>query len=314
MLIMAANVESMFYVREAPWHGLGKGVEQALNSEEALQEAGLDWTVIQKTIQTEDSMAITGYKANIRETDQRVLGVVTDRYKIVQNHEAFAFTDELLGEGVKYETAGSLQNGKKVWLLAKLPDNYIISGDRISPYMVFSNSHDGSGSIKIAMTPIRIVCQNTLNLALSNAKRIWTTTHTGDMKSKLDEARKTILLAENYMDNLGAEVDRLNRIKVSDHKVLEYINLLIPLQDNATKQQEKNVQQLRSDMQLRYFDAPDLAFVGKNGYRFINAVSDFATHSKPLRETATFKENMFLKTVEGNPLIDKAYELILASA
>ncbi|SFK75950.1 phage/plasmid-like protein TIGR03299 [Paenibacillus sp. 1_12] len=280
---MAANVESMFYVREAPWHGLGKRVEQALNSEEALQEAGLDWTVLQKSIQTEDQMEITGYKANIRETDQRVLGVVTDRYKIVQNHEAFAFTDELLGEGVKYETAGSLQNGKKVWLLAKLPDNYIISGDRISPYMVFSNSHDGSGSIKVAMTPIRVVCQNTLNLALSNAKRIWTTIHTGNMKSKLDEARKTILLAESYMDNLGAEVDRLNKIKVSDQKVMEYINLLIPLQDNATKQQEKNVQQLRSDMQLRYFDAPDLAFVGKNGYRFINAVSDFATHAKPLR-------------------------------
>ncbi|SFM52248.1 hypothetical protein SAMN03159341_1429 [Paenibacillus sp. 1_12] len=98
---MAANVESMFYVREAPWHGLGKRVEQALNSKEALQEAGLDWTVLQKPIQTEDQMEITGYKANIRETDQRVLGVVTDRYKIVQNHEAFAFTDELLGEGVK---------------------------------------------------------------------------------------------------------------------------------------------------------------------------------------------------------------------
>lgn len=134
-----------------------------------------------------------------------------------------------------------------------------------------------------------------------------TTTHTGDMKSKLDEARKTILLAESYMNNLGVEVDRLNKIKLSDHKVMEYINLLIPLQDNATKQQEKNVQQLRSDMQLRYFDAPDLAFVGKNGYHFINAVSDFATHSKPLRETATFKENMFLKTVDGNPLICEAF-------
>src|SRR5665647_2748115 len=135
MLLMAANVESMFYVREAPWHGIGTRVEQALNSMEALKEAGLDWTVTQKTIQTEDSMAITGYKANIRETDQRVLGVVTDRYKIVQNHEAFSFTDELLGEGIKYETAGSLQNGKKVWMLAKLPDNYIISGDRISPFL-----------------------------------------------------------------------------------------------------------------------------------------------------------------------------------
>lgn len=130
---MTANVESMFYVREAPWHGIGTRVEHTLNSNEALKEAGLDWTVIQKAIQTEDLFEVAGYKANIRESDQRVLGVVTDRYKIVQNHEAFAFTDELLGEGVKYETAGSLQNGKKVWMLARLPDNYIISGDRISP-------------------------------------------------------------------------------------------------------------------------------------------------------------------------------------
>ncbi|WP_080831875.1 DUF932 domain-containing protein [Cohnella massiliensis] len=311
---MTANIESMFYVRQAPWHGLGRRVEEALCSEEALREAGLDWMVIQKPIQTEDQLEITGYKANIRASDNQILGVVTDRYKIVQNHEAFAFTDDLLGEGVRYETAGSLQNGKKVWLLAKLPDNYIISGDRISPYLVFSNSHDGSGSIKVAMTPIRVVCQNTLNLALSNAKRIWTTIHTGDIKSKLDEAKKTLLLAEYYMDKLGAEVDRLNRVKIPDHKVMEFIDLLIPMPDNATKIQEKNIQHLRADMKLRYFEAPDLAQVGKNGYRFINAVSDFATHAKPLRESASYKENLFLRTMEGNPLIDKAYEMLLASA
>lgn len=311
---MAHNVETMFYTREAPWHGLGNRVEQALSSKEALQEAGLNWNVIQRSILTDNLMEIPGFKANIRDTDNQVLGVVTDCYKIVQNHEAFAFTDELLGEGVRYETAGSLQNGRKVWLLAKLPDNYIISGDRVSPYLVFSNSHDGSGSIKVAMTPIRVVCQNTLNLALTNAKRIWTTIHTGDIKSKLDEAKKTLLLAEFYMDKLGMEVDRLNRIKIQDNKVMEYIELLIPMPDNATKLQEKNVEFLRNDMKLRYFEAPDLDHVGKNGYRFICAVSDFATHVKPLRETASYKENLFMKTMDGNPLIDKAYEMILASA
>jgi len=162
---MAANVETMFYVREAPWHGLGKRVEHALSSDSALQEAGLDWKVTQRSLLTDNLIEIPGFKANIRETDQQLLGIVTDRYSIVQNQEAFGFTDQLLGEGVRYETAGSLQNGKKVWLLARLPDNYMILGDRVSPYMVFSNSHDGSGSIKVAMTPIRVVCQNTLNLA-----------------------------------------------------------------------------------------------------------------------------------------------------
>ncbi|MEF2244237.1 DUF932 domain-containing protein [Paenibacillus sp. IITD108] len=311
---MAHNIETMFYTREAPWHGLGNRVEHALSSKDALQVAGLDWKVIQKPIKTQDDMIIPGYKANIRETDHRVLGVVTDRYSIVQNHEAFKFTDELLGEGVRYETAGSLHNGKKVWLLAKLPEQYIVLGDHISPYMVFSNSHDGSGSIKVAMTPIRVVCQNTLNLALSSAKRIWTTMHTGDVKSKLSEAKKTILLAEHYMNKLGAEVERLNRIKLSDQKVMEYIELLFPMSDNATKLQEKNVMQLRNDLQIRYFDAPDLTHVNKSGYRFICAVSDFATHAPPLRETASFKENLFNRTIEGNAVIDKAYEMLLSTA
>ena len=117
---MAASVENMFYVRETPWHGLGKRVNEALNSKEALTAAGLNWNVIQEPIYTETEELIEGYKA-IRDADRQVLGVVTDRYKIVQNQEAFAFTDELLGEGVRYETAGSLQGGRKVWLLAICP-------------------------------------------------------------------------------------------------------------------------------------------------------------------------------------------------
>jgi phage/plasmid-like protein (TIGR03299 family) len=311
---MPANVESMFYVRETPWHGLGERVEDALSSEEALSKAGLDCTVGQKSIMTVDSLPIPGYKVNIREKDEMVLGVVTDRYKVVQNQEAFAFTDALLGSGVRYETAGSLQNGKKIWLLARLPENYLIAGDSVCPYMVFSNSHDGSAAIKVAMTPIRVVCQNTLNLALLDAKRIWSTIHTGDIKIKLNEAKKTLLLAEYYMGKLSNEVDRLNKIKMTDIKVMEFINELIALPDNATRIQEKNVHQLRNDLKSRYFEAPDLDNIGKNGYRFINAVSDFATHAKPLRETCSYKENMFSKTIEGNPFIDKAYDLIKALA
>ena len=143
---MAANVESMFYVREKPWHGLGVRVQEALSSSDALIQAGLDWRVLQEPIYTEREELVEGYKANIRDTDRKALGVVTDRYKVIQNQEAFAFTDELLGEGVRYETAGSLQGGRRVWLLAHMPHEYIISGERISPYLIFSNTHDGSGA------------------------------------------------------------------------------------------------------------------------------------------------------------------------
>ena len=310
---MSANVETMFYTRERPWHGLGKKVMEAPTSKEALVLAGLDWQVMQKPIVTEDNIPIPGFKANIRDIDEKVLGVVTDRYKVVQNEEAFAFTNELLGEGVTYETAGSIQEGRRTWILAKLPHRYIISGDEVIPYLVFMNSHDGTGAIKAAMTPIRVVCNNTLNLALKNAKRIWSTNHTGNISGKLDDARNTLFYAHLYMGELGKEIDRLNQIKLSERQVYEYIDALFPLLKQPTEQQKKNLMQMKEDMKLRYFEAPDLAHIGKNAYRFLNSVSDFATHAKPLRERTNYKESLFSRTVEGNAMIDRAYELVRAS-
>lgn len=310
---MAANVESMFYVRETPWHGLGTKVMTAPGSREALQTAGLDWEVMQEPVYTGAGELVNGYKANVRDSDRKALGVVTDRYKVVQNHEAFAFTDALLGEGVRYETAGSLQGGRKVWLLAHMPHEYIISGERISPYLLFSNTHDGSGAVKVALTPIRVVCQNTLNLALSGAKRSWSMMHTGDIQGKIQEARDTLFLAGCYMDELGQEFENLRRKKLADSKVKEYIEILLPMEDGSTPQQVRNTERLREDLRMRYYEAPNLQDVGKNAYRFINAVSDFATHAEPLRRTAHYKENLFARTVEGNPLIDRAYQIVSAA-
>ena len=258
---MAANVETMFYTRTAPWHGLGTKVLEAPTSSAALSLAGLNWKVIQKPLNTEDGIPIPGFKANLRDTDSQVLGVVSDRYRVVQNEDAFAFTDELLGEGVTYETAGSLQNGRRTWILAKLPQRYIISGDEITPYLVFMNSHDGTGAIKAAMTPIRVVCQNTLNLALSTAKRSWSTIHTGNIHGKLQDARNTLLYADRYMAELGKTIDKLNQQKLSDRQVLEYIDALFPMQEGISEIQEKNILKMKEDMKIRYFDAPDLEHV-----------------------------------------------------
>ena len=310
---MAANVETMFYVRETPWHGLGTRVMEAPSSKEALGLAGLDWKVVQEPVYTQAEELIEGYKANVRDTDRKVLGVVTNRYRIIQNEEAFGFTDALLGEGVRYETAGSLQGGRKVWLLARLPHEYIISGERISPYLVFSNAHDGSGAVRVALTPIRVVCNNTLNLALSTAKRSWSMMHTGNVQEKLEEAKDTLFRAETYMDSLGKEFDELRKKKLTDKQVMDYIEILLPMEDNTTPQQRKNISRLREDMCRRYFDAPDLKTVGKNAYRFINSISDYVSHAEPLRKTANYKENIFARTMEGNPLIDKAYQMVKAA-
>lgn len=310
---MAANVESMFSVREKPWHGLGIIVNEAPTSADALRLAGLDWNVVQEPVFTGWKEPVEGYRVNLRDSDRKVLGVVSDRYKVVQNVDAFSFTDSLLGKGVRYETAGSLQEGKKVWLLARLPREYIISGERISPYLVFSNTHDGSGSVKVAVTPVRVVCNNTLNLALDTAKRSFSMVHTGNIQDKIKEARDTLFMAEEYMDSLAAEFEQLRRQKMTDAQIKEYIELLLPMEEEPTPVQKKNIIRLREDMMKRYYDAPDLQRVGKNAYRFVNAVSDFATHSSPLRRTANYNENLFNRTIDGNPLIDRAYQLVKAA-
>lgn len=311
---MSANVETMFYVREKPWHGLGTEVQEAPTSADALICAGLDWEVIQKDVYTEYGSIIPGYKANTRSTDEAILGIVSNRYKVVQNEDAFQFTDDLLGTGVTYETAGALQGGRKVWMLARMPHRYIIAGDEIAPYLVVMNSHDGSSGIKVAMTPIRVVCQNTLNLALDSAKRIWTTKHTENVMSRVHEAEETLGLAEKYMGELGRGIDALSKIKLTDRKVIEFMQEFFPVTADLPEVQRKNNLRLLEDMKRRYWEAPDLSDVGKNGYRFVNAVSDFATHADPIRKTKSYNENLFLRTVEGNPMIDKAYKMVLEAA
>lgn len=287
---MAANVESMFYTRTAPWHGLGVRVEEVLGSKEALIQAGLDWKVEQTDVYAASGERIPGYKANIRDIDRSVLGIVGDRYKIVQNEEAFAFTDGLLGEGVKYETAGSLAGGKIVWMLAKLPEKYIISGDAIEPYLVFCNSHDGSG-----------------------ASRVWSARHTGNVMSRMDEARETLQLANAYMSQLGRSINELQAKKLTDKKVLAMIDSLYPVSEDLSEMQKKNNLKQQETLKACYFDAPDLQGVGKNGYRFINAVSDMAYHGKPLRQTKNYNENLFRKTIDGLPVLDKTYQMVLSA-
>lgn len=241
---MSANVETMFYAGVKPWHQLGVKVDEALSSQQAIKMAGLDWTVDAQPIQVVGGQVIDGMKANVRSSDHKVLGVVSDRYKIVQNADAFAFTDILLGEGVKYETAGSLSSGKRVWLLAKMETSKVC-GDDVDPYLVFTNSHDGSGAVKVAVTPIRVVCQNTLTLALSTAKRTWSTKHCGDIQGKMDDARNTLGFAASYMENLKEEADKLTQVVVLAPQFADFLIPTTLLIDNVISYNNTISAQLR---------------------------------------------------------------------
>ena len=311
---MPALVESMFSTRVTPWHGLGKIVAEAPTSEDAIHLAGLDWDVVQQKIYLEDGTEIKDAYANVRSSDNKPLGIVGNRYQIVQNIEAFSFTDSLLGEGVKYETAGSLKDGKTIWLLAKLPDKYEILGDKIDPYIVFTNTHDGTGSVKVAMTPVRVVCNNTLNMALHSATRTWTTRHTGDINKKLTDAQNTLQLAQNYMNETKVLFEKLNTVKMNDILLHRAVNNLVPIVPEMSTRQEENAKTIRADIITRYNDAPDLVDRDKTGARFIQAVADSTSHIVPMRMTRNYAENKFKKTLDGNDMLDRAINIVLDAA
>lgn len=315
---MAHNIETMFSAgRVKPWHyaetsEVTKLIQEAPTSKDALHLAGLDWEVEQNPVYLENGIEIPNYKANVRSTDGACLGIVTDRYQIVQNTEAFEFTDAIVGETengvVKYETAGSLCGGKKIWLLAKMPMQKVLD-DEVEPYMFFSNSHDGSGAIKVGMTPIRIVCNNTLNMALNSAKRQWSTKHVGDMQSKLEEAKYCLQMADSYMKRLDEEADRLANATLYREQIDEILDELYPIDDNDTERKKRNVQAEKDNFFVAYF-MPDIAKFRDTAWGAVNAMSDVVTHATPKRKTSSFNENRWGKIMDGHVIFDRFVELV----
>ena len=306
---MAHNLEQMFYVsneqngRFVPWHGLGTPVEKALTSAEALEMAGLNWTVDPHPVFTDTGIQIPGYVANTRSSDNSVLGIVSDKYKIVQNAEAFQFTDNLIGDEVRYETAGSLRNGKSIWMLAKMPRERIL-GDDIQPYMCFTNTHDGTGAIKVCMTPIRVVCNNTLNLALEQAKRVWTCRHMGRIEDKLAEAEETLELSHKYMAELGTMAERLANMPLKDEEIYKIVAEMFPVnQDEQSHRQLANMEKARTEFMIAYY-MPDIEQFRNTAWGLLNACSDFVGHSSPQRNTSTYQERNFERIIYGHPLMD----------
>ena len=304
---MAANVETMFSVREKPWHGLGTIVQEAPTSRDALHLAGLDWTVRQEPViyKEQDS----GYFMNIRSTDDKVLGVVGGRYKPVQNVDAFNFVDGLIGDGVTYETAGSLATGKRIWLLAKMPDVKILD-DVVEPYMCLTNSHDGFGSLKVCMTPVRVVCQNTLNLALDTAKRSWNVRHTSSIDSKMAIAKQTLGLANTYMDSIAKTAEDLYKIKIApkDFEILS--EKIFPITGEMSQRKEESQALLREQLKHAW-EMDDLGNIKGTGWGFMNAVADMSTHKPPARKTDNFQENAFMYVIDAPVILDQAMKLMM---
>ena len=310
---MSANVESMFSAnRIKPWHyelykDCTKLIQEAPNSHDALIAAGLDWTVESKPIYDANGNIISGYKANTRSSDGKVLGIVGNRYKIVQNADAFQFTDNLIGGDVRYETAGSLLGGTKVWMLAKMPERKI-AGDDVETYVAFTNTFDGKGSVRAIVTPVRVVCNNTLNLALSTAKRSWAMRHQGDIESKLAEAREALELTDIYMEELAKQADRWANVTINEEAIQRALNKLFPAKEDDSERKKRNVQDAKDQFMVCYF-APDLNAFRGTAWGMINACTDYVAHTEPARKTANYEANNWNRIMDGHPLVDQIVDM-----
>lgn len=305
---MPAEVETMFYTRETPWHGLGVKVEDAPTSLDAIVAAGLDWKVEPKSLFTADGV-VDGWRANVRSSDKSVLGIVSGRYQIMQNEDAFAFTDYLIGTSdVRYETAGSLLGGKKVWLLAKMPEVKIL-GDKVDPYLCFVNTFDGSGAVRVCMTPVRVVCQNTLNAALAGASKSWSIKHIGNIKAKIAEARDTLGFAERYMKQLGVEADRWANTTITTTAYERLMDRIFPIREDDGNRKQHNMIAARERF-LQAYEAEDIQKFKGTAWGVINAAADFM-HYAPLRQTKNYKANLFNRTIT-TPFIDEVIKQMAA--
>ncbi len=237
---------SFFSVQEKAWHGLGQIVTDYPTSAQAIKHAGLDYEVIKSPLYTKASniidptdnleigdneVNVPNYFATIRTDNNAVLGVVGKEYHIVQNREAFSFFDSIVGgtDGILYETAGALGNGERIFITAKLPDYIRVgNGDDVTEkYIFLTTSHDGSGSITAAFTPVRIVCQNTLNASLRNMSNVVRIRHTSGAKQRLENAHKVMGLANEFSNQLEDIFNNWAKVKVHDHEVKKMIQFAL---------------------------------------------------------------------------------------
>ncbi len=306
---MPHEVETMAYnlQRGLPWHGLGVAVDGEQDSESMLIAAGLDWAVRPSVVFDDEGREIPGYSANKRSSDGRVLGIVGSRYQIVQNREAFAFTDALIGGDVKYETAGSLSNGKRVWVLSHIGPMEIL-GDTIDQYVCFTNSHDGSSGVRVVVTPVRVVCANTLSMAIGQAKRSWTARHTMSVNSRMDEARRTLDLVGLYMKGMEAEARRLSSIRMTKDEWAKIVNGVFPMDqtdedgEEVTARKMVNIKRSNEDLFLAMFDDT----VGEHrltGWGAVQATTDFEQHRVPARVTSKMQERRLEMVIDQGSMI-----------
>lgn len=302
------------------WHRLGTVLEGFLTAEECLKFGGLNYQVKKRIMTTEmpsldgngtEKIVVPNQYATVRTDTNQVLGVVGKNYTVVQNEEAFTFFDEITGGGEAiYETAGALGIGERIFISAKMPNYVSIDGvdDPTEMYVLLTSSHDGQGSIKAIITPIRVVCANTLSFALQNNVNCVRISHTRTAKERLAEASKVLGITNRYAEEMNELLNHMNSIKVSDDQAKDIINQLFPASD------EENVhattQKSRDLLWKGYTEGVGQEKIIGTGYGLMQGVTYFTSHLKDYKDDSV----QLASIIEGQAakFNSQAKKLILA--
>jgi len=283
---------------KVPWHGLGTVIEDdAATAADALNYSGLNWTVELKPMGQEigvdpdtDEMVydeVPGIFSVQRSSDLKSVGQVASRYNPLNNVDAFAFGDDILGlkDGAHWITAGSLKGGKTVWMMAKLPETIHIAGmedEAIQPYVMVSNSHDGSRAVEASVVTERVVCHNTFTAALNGAKRTHKIRHTKNMSQRMNEAKAVINIVKTYSDELQKVGTDLLGQGFTTQEFDNFLESLVPTvdKDGSTKTGIALTKAENKQEQIKtiWANKDDLQNIKHTKWGALQAVIDFNDH------------------------------------
>jgi len=281
---MAHAVETMFYVKETPWHGLGNRLESAPTIDDAIVAAGLDWSVGLQDLFTASGVSVPA-RATIRETDGSILGVVGPRYVPLQNAAAFDWFQPFIDSGeVNLHTAGSLHCGAKVWVLAELnrDRSQIVAGDEVSKFLLLSNSHDGTTAIRVGFTPIRVVCANTLAAAHCNTvSKLLRVRHTRKQVMNLEKIREIVNTANAEFEATADQYRVLASRQVNGADLRKYVKILLDVEGTADNDLPTRTQNILTDI-IGRMDSPLQSMQGVYGtwWGAYNAYNEYLNYSR----------------------------------
>ena len=296
---MSDEVENMMYNNNGeyklPWHGKGEPVEGLATAEEAIEKGGLDWEVEKRQVSVEGIGDVPDTFATVRTDTYEPLGIVGNKYTPLQNKDAFKFFDSIVGEGnAVYETAGALSGGKRVWLLAKLPGHIRVLNDDITDkYLLLSNGHDGVSVVQALFTPVRVVCNNTLNAALRNMKNMISVRHTSTVDSQLERAGEIIRKQEVYFDLMQQSMEAMTKVSFDESRTVDYFERVFEKGKYAKKKVDPESGEEEKQSKWRGLDTlkdlaengagTDIAGVRGSLYGAFQAVTEYVDHGRNYR-------------------------------